>query len=233
MKRTVKLLSIALVVQLALAGLVWSTLSGSPSASHEPLLANAGEATGITLVDPDDGELNLQRQDDGSWQLADGTPADDARVNRLIDRLADLREGFPVARTEAARERFKVADDSFRRKVILRRGEDTLATLLVGSSPAMGEVHVRVAGTDPIYRVELPLYEMPATSSYWQAPEPTPEDTDAGADSGADAETDAGTAAGAETDTGDGTDTADNATETPAADTRPDTETDAAGEDAS
>lgn len=226
MNRTVKLLSIALVVQLALAGLVWSTLAVSPAATHEPLLANAGEATAITLVDPDDGELNLQKQDDGSWQLGDGTAADGDKVNRLLERLSGLRESFPVAQTEAARARFKVADDSFRRKVILRRGDETLATLILGSSPAMGEVHARVAGTDAIYRVELPLYELPATAAHWKAPEPEPEDreADAGDSNGdtaadtADAEATTGTEEDAGAGTESGTDNEAKAAETPEAD---------------
>lgn len=226
MNRTVKLLSIALVVQLALAGLVWSTLAVSPAASHEPLLTNAGEATAITLVDPDDGELSLQKQDDGSWQLGDGTAADSDKVSRLLDRLSGLRESFPVAQTEAARERFKVADDNFRRKVILRRGDQDLGTLILGSSPAMGEVHARLAGTDAIYRVELPLYELPATESHWKAPEPEPEDKDTDADSGDHAADSQDTEA--EADTGEDAGTGPENARDSAADTVTEADTDAA-----
>jgi hypothetical protein len=182
MKRNLTLLSIVLALQLALAGLVWSTQAAPPAASHAPLLPDVDKATEITLVDPDDGSLTLRRVD-GQWQLDDGQKADADTVAQLLDRLAALKESFPVARTEDARARFKVADDHFRRKVILRDGDRPLATLLVGSAPAMGESHVRLADTDPIYRVALPVYDLPVTADHWRAREPKPAeaaDTDTG-----------------------------------------------------
>ena len=174
MNRTIKLLSVVLVVQIALAVVVWGTRSSTTVASHEALIPEAKKATEIVLEDPEEGRLTL-RQKDGEWFLEDDTKADSNRVKRLLDTLSELTESFPVARSDDARNRFKVAEDEFRRKVPLRRGEDALATLLVGSSPAMGESHIRLADADAIYRAELPVYELPPDRSSWQAPEPEPE----------------------------------------------------------
>lgn len=173
MKQPVKLLSVVLIVQLVLTGIVWSSDSGKVQGESGPLVADLDNVTGITLSDPEEGTLNLKKSGD-LWMLsgdnAGETKADNAKVEKLIDQIAALDPDFPVARSKEASERFKVAEDVFRRKIILEGGNRDPVTLLVGTSPAMGESHVRLIGEESIYRVELPIYQLSADTARWEAP---------------------------------------------------------------
>jgi len=63
MNRTIKLLSVVLVVQIALAVVVWGTRSSTTVASHEALIPEAKKATEIVLEDPEEGRLTLRQKD--------------------------------------------------------------------------------------------------------------------------------------------------------------------------
>lgn len=99
-------------------------------------------------------------------------PAAKDRVEKLIGELAALKKTFPVAKTDDARERFKVARDDFKRKIVLAKGDDTLATLYLGTSPSMGESNVRVGGDNAIYRGKLAAYQVQVTEDAWKQPPP-------------------------------------------------------------
>ncbi|MCK7546622.1 DUF4340 domain-containing protein [Marinobacter koreensis] len=204
MNRSIKLLSIALVAQLILTGVVWSMQASGPVVSNDPLLPQAGKADQIVLIDPEDGQLTLTLKDDNWFLKAESKKADKAKnskdtatadtpvkankskVEALVAQLSGLKRSFPVARTPDARDRFKVADDTYRRKVVLKQGDDTLATLFVGNSPSMGESNVRLADDDAIYRAALAEYQLGVTAANWKAPKPKPKPK-AGADTKTDA----------------------------------------------
>lgn len=72
-----------------------------------------------------------------------------------------LQRGLPVATTSGVLTRFKVSDESFERRVLLAHGEDTLATLYLGSSPGLHHVHARTGKDDAVYAVGIAVYEAP------------------------------------------------------------------------
>ena len=94
-------------------------------------------------------------------------PAGDGRVDGLIDKLAGLRKGWPVATTSDAAKRFKVTSEDHERQVVLKSGGSELATLLLGSSPTYRQAHARAVSADEIYSVEMAAYEAGARGEEW------------------------------------------------------------------
>jgi hypothetical protein len=106
---------------------------------------------------------------DGKWVLPDedAFPADRGAVDRLLDQLAALEKGWPVATTAGAAKRFKVDDTAFERRLTLLANDEVQATLYVGTSPGFRKVHVRPAGADAVYAVAFNTWEASATADDW------------------------------------------------------------------
>jgi hypothetical protein len=187
MEKTIRVLAIVLVAQLLLA--VGMSLTGPNLAAAHPdtPLFTLGDkpVDHLTIEGPEGARVVLVKQDKG-WVLPDsgGFPADQAQVDNLISRLEGLKRGLPVATTSGALTRFKVSDDSYERRVLLAHGDDTLATLYLGNSPGMHQVHARTGKDDAVYAVDFAVYETPDKASDWenkailQFPEDTLENID-------------------------------------------------------
>ena len=170
MTRTIQLLALLLAVQLLLAlGLSRTGPDLTAHADRTPLLSFEREAVDrILLEGPEDAAVTLKRTD-GAWTLTDldGFPADATKVNQLLARLAELQGGIPAATSATARDRFRVAEDDFERRVHLFAGDDTVATLYLGSSPGMGQIHARAGDSDVIQVVELAAFDIPVKADDW------------------------------------------------------------------
>lgn len=201
MKRTVGILAAILALQVVVAAAVWSTQRQPSQSGDTPLLpAVVTEAEALVLSDGDGNQVRLARQE-GQWMVTttgepdtreDGNTkvdgdksapqkADGERVERLLKQLAQLRQGFPVANSADARERFGVGADSYRRKLVVVDEDQPLATLWLGRSPSMGESYVRVDGADDdnaIFRVALAEYQLPTEAKDWRAPQQKPDTPD-------------------------------------------------------
>ena len=164
-------LGILLLVQALLA---WILLSGEDElarhAGSSALLAFESEA--VDRIEVTGGEApaaptELSRTGD-DWETAAGFPADDGRVERLLDTLNGLEHGLAVATTSASAERLGVAEDSFERRVRLFRGDAVVADLFVGSGAGAGRSHVRLAEEEAIHTVALGSFDLPVTAGAWQ-----------------------------------------------------------------
>jgi len=171
MEKTIRILSIVLVAQLLLA--VGMSLTGpNLAAAHPntPLFTLGDKAVDhLTIEGLEGAHVVLAKQGQG-WVLPDngGYPADRTQVDTLLSRLEGLQRGLPVATTPGALKRFKVSDDSFERRVLLAHGDDTLATLYLGSSPGMHHVHARTGKDDAVYDVDFAVYEAPDKVEDWE-----------------------------------------------------------------
>lgn len=172
MKRTIQILAVLFVAQLLLAVALFlpgtplgrSASAGGPLVEFDPAAIDR-----ITIEGPEDARVALARRD-GAWQVDGDTmfPADARRVEELLDRLAKLQAGDVVATSASAHERFKVADESFERRVTLASGERTVATLYGGTSPALRRLHVRAGGEDEVRIAELAAYDIPVQGKDWR-----------------------------------------------------------------
>jgi len=169
MEKWIKLLSALLGVQLLLA-LVVNLSGGEHDAfqAKEKLLSFEAQTVDGLQIEAEGNALVLRKKD-GRWLLPDvgDFPADQASVKRLLDNLAGLRQGFPVATTSSAERRFKVADDDFRTRITLLQGDQTLARLYVGTSPGFRKVHVRASDEEAVYAVSFDSWEASDKADDW------------------------------------------------------------------
>lgn len=139
---------------------------------HKLLTFTPERIDGLRIV-AEHGETVLLARRAQQWLLPDHDefPADGARVQRLLDQLAALEQGWPVATSTAAQTRFKVAEQSFERKLSLLEGTRVVAELYLGTSPSFRQVHARPAGNDAVYAIPFELWELGTTVGDWLAPD--------------------------------------------------------------
>lgn len=169
MQRAVPILAILLVGQLALA--VWLNAgTGDPQPSQSrPLAQFDSEAIDTVRITMGDGtSLDIERVD-GSWQLpaADGFPAKPSKVEQLLGQMNGLGGGLPVAHSEAARERYRLANQQFERRITLMAGDETVADVFFGESAGTGRVYARAQGRERIYEAQFPMWQTTAQASRW------------------------------------------------------------------
>lgn len=171
MNRLNSALWLILLIQLSLTAVVYWPQQPVPAANPaEPLLAAAlAEVRSIKVADNQGNEALLQRVN-GHWQLpaTQYLPADGDLVERLLRVLTVAEQGYPVATSVAARQRFEVASYRFQRSVTLL-GQDgvSLGTAFLGTAPAFRQVHARSEAEDAIYSIAFNSFDAPAHDAGW------------------------------------------------------------------
>ena len=163
------LLGIQLLAAIALS--LGDRGSLAPAALDSPLLTFDPKAvTAVRIVGGDGTAVTLARGDQG-WLVADlgDFPADGAKVEALIDKLAGLKRPLPLGTSPEALKRHKVADDDLERKVTLESGDTAVATLLLGDSPGFRRLFGRPAGDPAVYDLDLPLSDVSNRADDWLA----------------------------------------------------------------
>jgi hypothetical protein len=169
MKKWIFILSGLLAAQLVLATIL--SLTGEDYGAfqtEEKLLSfNKQAVIGLQIVDSTD-SMDIEKQED-KWQLPNSGnfPASQRKVEQLLDTLAALEKGWPVARTRGAAQRFAVDKEQFERKLILVADDESRTTLYVGSSPGFRKVYVRPGDKDEIFAVDFNIWEASAKTGDW------------------------------------------------------------------
>ncbi len=183
MRRGMTILAVVLVLQLALALLLFirrDPLAGVTSvtmlipadavrnADHLVIEAKGAAAAAANGAPGDSTRIELAKKN-GAWVMPSSfdAPADGARVSALLDRLSALKRGLPIATSEAALKRFKVVDEDFERRLVLSANGKALATVYFGSSPGLRKSDARFGTDKAVYTVDLPTYELPTDSGAW------------------------------------------------------------------
>jgi hypothetical protein len=170
MTRSHKILTAVLAAQLLLAAallaLQWRSAAEPEEAAVASMQVDAVDR--LTIEGPDQLKTVLTRQG-GQWRVAQAGdfPADAARVRQLLERVAGLKSGLPVATSADGAERFRVADTNFERRLTAEGGGRVLANLLVGSAQGARRSHVRRAGEHEVLLVELAVADLPAKDEEW------------------------------------------------------------------
>ncbi len=114
--------------------------------------------------------MTLARGDRG-WNIAElgDFPADGAKVDALLDKLAGLKRPLPVGTSAESLKRHKVADDAFERRLTLESGEQGVATLILGDSPGFRRLFGRPAGDPAVYDLDLALFDVADRADDWLA----------------------------------------------------------------
>jgi len=171
MNKTVKILAVLLAVQLLLAvGVGFSKRDVTATKESVALVSfDAEKIDRISLEGPENAKVTLAKRK-GNWVLPDSGkfPASNNKVKQLLERLKSLRSGTPVATSSGARERFKVSDEAYERRITLSEGKDAIARLYLGSSPSRRLIHARSKDSDAIYAVKLAAYDVPVKGPDWE-----------------------------------------------------------------
>ncbi len=154
-------------------------IESRPAASSSAAPGGSGAAPPQAAGSAGAARIELAKKN-GQWVLpsAYDAPADGHRVGTLLDRLASLKRGLPIATTESALRRFKVVDEDFERRVVLGAGGKTLETVYFGASPGLRKSDARTAGDRAVYAVDLPTYELPTDTGSWLKADLLRTDTD-------------------------------------------------------
>jgi Domain of unknown function (DUF4340) len=187
MRRAIPVLSLILACQVALAALL--SVRTDPLAASTPqtplikasirnvdhlliegraATAGAAAGSGTAAATGATERVELVKQD-GKWMLPGyfNAPADKFKLNDVLDELADLKRGLPIATTSSALKRFKVTDDTFERRLTLSEGGKVLSTVYFGSSAGVRKTDARTAQEHAVYNVDLATYELPTQPSGW------------------------------------------------------------------
>ncbi len=173
MNKWQRILIIALGVQLALGVFVFWPRPVASSAG-QPLLANlkTSDVTGLTVTDDKGVTTRLAKQGD-AWTAPDAAdyPADAAKITPVLDKLAGLKTGKPVATTTNSQPQLQVTDNKFVRKVELRKADGTTQTVFLGTPAGGQSVHVRLGGKNEVYIASgLNTWEVNADLLSWVNP---------------------------------------------------------------
>lgn len=182
MNRIVSVLLVILAIQCFITAVVyWPEHETTMETSGNQLMSLPPEGiTDIRIMDPQGNEAVIARTDNG-WQLpalGDGLPANTKQVERLLETLGQAREGQAVASSIAARQRFEVASNSYRRRLTLMAGTDRQEIIFLGTAPSFRRVHARNAIADPVFSISFNSFDSPAQDAAWldprllQTPEP-------------------------------------------------------------
>ncbi|MGR9107249.1 MAG: DUF4340 domain-containing protein [Gammaproteobacteria bacterium] len=169
MARQSQFLSILLLLQVSLAAILFFTESDSGAfVSNQKLLDLSFDALNkIVIEEAGNKNLVIEKQDK-HWKLPGyfDFPAADDKVNRVLGKLFDANLGWPVATTESAEKRFKVAKDEFERKLAFSTANAS-ETLYLGTSPGFKKIHVRVDGQNNIYGIDFSAYQASTKAIDW------------------------------------------------------------------
>lgn len=169
MNRVSSILSMVLAAQVVLLAIVfWPGSTSSDGESNASLLNfNSEDVSRIVISDKETSVVLSRAGQD--WVLPEyhQLPTDPLKVTAALESLPALAQGWPVAQTPAAQQRFEVAQDNYQRKLQFANDTDTMSTLYLGTSPGFRKVHVRREGEDAIYAVEFNTFDLPVTESEW------------------------------------------------------------------
>jgi len=176
-QRTIPWLVVILAVQLALAALL--AVRRNPLAAttpQTPLIGAGVEKVDHVIIEgmpaagasADSARVELAKRD-GKWVLPQyfGAPADKFKLNSVLDELAGLKRGLPIATSSAALKRFKLLDSDYERRMVLSRGGKPLSTVYFGSSAGVRRTDARTSKDHAVYTVGLATYELPTQNSDW------------------------------------------------------------------
>jgi len=153
-------------VQVVLAVVLFNAQNTQSVAQNEPLLAfDRAALDKIEIIAPD-GKIDLQKKD-GHWQLGEGLPVLETRMEDLLNELSGLRSGWAVATSSDAAKRFEVTDEKFRRKIHVHQGGKEVGSLILGTSPTFRHAHVRKPNASEIYSVKLDEFSLPVERDGW------------------------------------------------------------------
>jgi hypothetical protein len=135
---------------------------------NQPILDISEAKVDHITLDDGKGQKSEMTRVNGEWQLDNyfHLPANQSKVKSVLDKLEKDKSGWPVATTESSRVRFKVANNDYRKKLVLTSGKEVEA-LYMGVSPGFRQLNIRRDGEEQVYSVKLNDYDFPLKDADW------------------------------------------------------------------
>ena len=169
MNRAIALLIVVFSVQIALTAHLYWPDSGPELMQSTPLtLLDAAAIDEIHIEDDRGNETRLKRVEN-SWLLPelDNLPADEEKIDALLQVISSTAHGAPVADTIAARQRFRVASYHYQRRLNFLSEGKVRDTVYLGTSPGFRRVHARNDTTDAIYSIPFNTFDASGIEDDW------------------------------------------------------------------
>ena len=161
-------LTVILALQLLLAGsLLGFNLQRDAGGEPIALISDVGNIDRVEIKEGDN-SISLVKQGE-QWVLPehDNLPATESKILATLESVAGVNMVWPVSATGSSHERFEVAEDNYQRDITLYAGEDAVAHFYLGTSPGFRKVHLRQAGVDEVYAVNLNTFDFPVAADEW------------------------------------------------------------------
>jgi hypothetical protein len=168
MNKIIKPLAILAVVQVALVFATWIGGTELKTQSHQSSLLSFEEKEIDRIVIKDQKNESILIKKNRKWQTQENFPVEQHKVDNLLTKLKSLKYSLPIATSQQALKRFKVADNDFERSVTLFKNKDTVATLYLGTGAGARQSHARNATQNAVYSVTMGSYDAPADIAQWQ-----------------------------------------------------------------
>lgn len=159
------LLGALLVVQVLIVVAIWLVGLQGPK-EPDPFLEFDMNAVDRLAIASTDESISLSKAGD-VWTLPDGNPADERKLKRVLERLANVTGDWPVATSERTAERFEVTKNAFQKHISVFAGDETLADIYIGTSPSFRLVHARAVNGGPVHAIEFANHDAGTTPNSW------------------------------------------------------------------
>ncbi len=170
MNRIIPILSVVLLVQVALSIALFSFGNKSQAfATDEKLIDLKFESVDRIRIEDGDKQSVTMNKQEKRWILPDlyDFPVSAEKLDRIMNKLLNTSKGWPVATTAGAAKRFKVSKEVFERRIDFDKGEKTLKTLFIGTSPGFKKVHARLSGQNDVYAIAFSAFEASSKAGDW------------------------------------------------------------------
>lgn len=168
MSKTIQYLALALIAQALILATVLFTKNQGTDVKISSLLDFETSTVDSLIIGDGSGELEIHKQD-GEWRLPGygGLSVKTEKVSEVLDELAKLKTGWPVASSDEAANRFEVTVSNAQKSIKLKSGDEIVAKLYLGTSPGFRKVHARAADDENIYALEFSQYRISTKGEDW------------------------------------------------------------------
>ncbi|MFC3034746.1 DUF4340 domain-containing protein [Pseudoalteromonas fenneropenaei] len=170
MNKAITILSVALGTQVILAGaLFYNSQNSFKTQAPVSLLSLEQQAiTEIKLQEGDNENALTLVKNGEDWHLAEypTLPLLDHKVSALTNTLINSKVNWPVSRTQASHERFKVADDNFEKRITYKLANDEVEVIL-GESPSFKKLYARNGDNNDVFTIDFSAYQLSVDKNDW------------------------------------------------------------------
>ena len=163
------ILGALILAQIAL--LYFQLRTGNPlaqqSIAQTLFSVEANTVNALSIEDSDGQEVRLHKIDQ-RWQTNNGFSAQQDKVEQLVEKIISLKTNLAIAHTDAAAQRFQVAENTFQRSLTIETNNENPIKLYLGSGAGARRSHARLESEKSIYSLALAEYELPTAESDWQ-----------------------------------------------------------------